>query len=170
MALRKWNFEDYSLPYGQHFLTNVLTDLWKKEKKEFIYLDRNLKIFRQNKHDILLGEEVTRPSEFFFVTTVCENDPTLFKVKLRHEPEPEPICDLPLLKDTSLTVFHWYTKASGKQYEPHNYPLEVRRKMSMFQNPEIIPQKFFFYMAGTKIEDFWKTCDWALQVITVSQN
>ena len=124
MALRKWNFEDYSLPYGQHFLTNVLTDLWKKEKKEFIYLDRNLKIFRQNKHDILLGEEVTRPSEFFFITTVCENDPTLFKVKLRHEPEAEPICDLPLLKDNSLTVFHWYTKASGKSYEAHNYPLE----------------------------------------------
>ena len=39
----------------------------------------------------------------------------------------------------------------------------------MFQHPEIIPQKFFFYMAGTKIEDFWNTCDWALQVITVSQ-
>ena len=58
LGLSKWDFQDYALAYGQVFLMEVLLQLWKAEKKDFICLPRNLLINRSNKFTVPIGEEV----------------------------------------------------------------------------------------------------------------
>ena len=58
LGLSKWDFQDYALAYGQVFLMEVLLQLWKAEKKDFICIPRNILIHRTNKFTVPIGEEV----------------------------------------------------------------------------------------------------------------
>ena len=45
----------------------------------------------------------------------------------------------------------------------NRYPIEERRKLNIYRNPHVIPEKDFFYMTGNSLENYWTTVDFAMQ-------
>ena len=69
------------------------------------------------------------------MVSVDEEQPELFKIKLRFPPPPDDIEDSsPLLEEhASLVVFARYSKANGQPYHPHKWPIEERRKLNKYR-------------------------------------
>ena len=135
MYYRHDNYEEYSNPYGQIFLLNVLTKLWEVEQRESIRLHREINVIGLKDYPIPIGESVTRPKDDYFVSSVDKNDPSKFIVKLRHLPSEKMQVDQDLDYNKSLKVYHQFTTANGFEFSPHRYPLEIRRKMNKFLHP-----------------------------------
>ena len=114
---------------------NVLTKLWETEQRECIYVHREINLHGLEDYTIPIGELVTKPKEDYLISSIDKNDPTRFIVKLKYLPSEQMAIDQDLDYNKDLKIYHTFSRAGGKRYSCHRYPLEVRRKMNKFLHP-----------------------------------
>ena len=176
----QWN--EFCNPNGEDFLFNVLADLPEVTGENFICLDKEIKIKRENSFTVPIGTECTKPTSHFFICQNHPTDPKMFQVRLRYDPEVE--TDSPQLLDSckDLQVYQRYTKDKGFPHSPHRYPrsgfttmiytlidsqsiwwkivkcilpVSERREKNKFFRPELMPEPYLRYLTGAKTKEFW---------------